>query len=215
MIVVPVLLVPDVPVVQRAAVAAAMIAPFPTGLVVAVLALITVRRAGATRRTATGPEAGCLLSLVAAIQSGSTLRAALAGVSPEAGRLVAVGASTDDLAAAIGRALPEHGRMASAAVRLLDRAGGPAAPVMAELASQASDTSRVRRELRAAVAAPVLQGIFVGGAPLVVLIHLVFSGRFAEIVAVGPAHAVAVGGGTVMTLVGVAWVAAIVRRSMP
>lgn len=211
MIALPVLL-GTAPWVHRAVVAGAVLLPLPTAVVIAVL---VVRQRRPESRAVIGPEATALLSVLASLQAGRTLRTALIGMSEEIDRLVTVGASTDALASAVQRALPEQGAMASAAVRLLDQAGGPASPVISELAAQATENARVRRELRSAVAAPVLQGVIVGGAPLAVLVYLVASGGFGETFAASPAHAITVSAGAVMTVAGVGWVLAIVRRSMP
>jgi Flp pilus assembly protein TadB len=206
------LLVPGVPWSHRAVLVAALVAPLPTALLIFVLAL---RRDRSADRSVVGPEAATLLEVVASLQAGRTFRTALAGMSAEVERLVEVGASTESLAGSVRRALPEQGRMAAAAVRLLDVAGGPAAPVMEELATQATETARVQRELRSAVAAPVLQGVIVGGAPLAMLFYLIFSGGFAENLAVSPAHAITVSVGAVLTVIGVCWVVVIVRGSTP
>jgi Flp pilus assembly protein TadB len=212
MIVLPVLLVPGVPWLHRALLAGALLAPIPTALVVGLVVTRLYRR---QERPVVGQEASALLAVVAALQAGRTLRVALAGLSPELDRLIAVGAATDAIAEAVERSLPEQGAMAAAAVRLLDLAGGAASPVMEELVAQAAETSRVRRELRAAVAAPVLQGVIVGGAPLAALVIMIVGGGFAETFATSAAHAVTVSVGAVVTVVGVCWVVAIVRRSMP
>jgi Flp pilus assembly protein TadB len=206
------LLVPGVPWSHRAVLVAALVAPLPTALLIFVLVL---RRDRSADRGVVGPEAATLLEVVASLQAGRTFRTALAGMSAEVERLVEVGASTESLAGSVRRALPEQGRMAAAAVRLLDVAGGPAAPVMEELATQATETARVQRELRSAVAAPVLQGVIVGGAPLAMLFYLIFSGGFAENLAVSPAHAITVSVGAVLTVIGVCWVVVIVRGSTP
>ncbi len=208
----PALVVGRVPWSHRAILAGAMVLPVPTALG---LGLFLLRRRPRVVRPVIGAEAMALLEVLAALQAGRTLRTALSGMSGEVDRLVTVGASTQALASAVERALPDHGQVAAAAVRLLDHAGGPASPVVSELAAQASETARVRRELRAAVAAPVLQGVIVGGAPLVALVLMIVSGNFGLTFAKSPAHAITVSAGALMTVVGVSWVLAIVRRSMP
>lgn len=212
MILVSAVLVGSAPWAHRVVVAGALVAPVPTALA---LLWFGVRARRHEERPALGAEALALLDVLAGLKAGRTLRSSLAGLSGQTGRLVAVGAPTEALAASVASALPTHGPMAAAAVRLLDEAGGPAIPVMEELATQAAEMDRVRRELRSAVAAPVLQGVLVGGAPLAVLVWLVVSGGFARAVTATPAHAVVVVAGAVMTLAGAVWVAAIVRRSMP
>jgi Flp pilus assembly protein TadB len=209
---VPALVIGSVPWSHRAVLAGAMVFPVPTALG---LGLLLLRRRPRVVRPVIGAEATALLEVLAALQAGRTLRAALAGMSDEIDRLLTVGASTEAIAAAVERALPEQGQVAAAAVRLLDHGGGPASPVVAELAAQASETARVRRELRAAVAAPVLQGVIVGGAPLVALVLMIVSGTFGDTFAKSPAHAITVSAGAAMTVVGVFWVLAIVRRSVP
>jgi Flp pilus assembly protein TadB len=209
---VPALVIGSVPWSHRAVLAGAMVFPVPTALG---LGLLLLRRRPRVVRPVIGAEATALLEVLAALQAGRTLRAALAGMSDEIDRLLTVGASTEAIAAAVERALPEQGQVAAAAVRLLDHGGGPASPVVAELAAQASETARVRRELRAAVAAPVLQGVIVGGAPLAALVLMIVSGTFGDTFAKSPAHAITVSAGAAMTVVGVFWVMAIVRRSMP
>ncbi|MEX2422613.1 MAG: hypothetical protein WD990_01420 [Acidimicrobiia bacterium] len=212
MILLPAVLLGTVPWTHRVAVAGALMAPIPT---LAVLAVFALRARKDFARPVMGEDAAALLEVRAALQAGRTLREALAGLSPEIDRLVTVGASTDALADAVSRALGSEGHLAAAAVRLLDQAGGPAAPVIEELAAQATETMRVRRELRAAVAAPVLQGVIVGGAPLGVLVFLLASGGFGRTFASSSAHALVVSAGAVLTVVGVAWVTFIVRRAVP
>jgi Flp pilus assembly protein TadB len=213
MILIPALFVGEAPWMHRLVLAGALVVPLPTAFVLA--ALLLRDRPPADARSAMGQEASVLLEVLASLQAGRTLRTALAGMSYETERCVVIGASSDDVARAVRRALPEQGVVAAAAVRLLDQAGGPAAAVIQELATQATETERIRRELRSAVAAPVLQGVIVGGAPLLVLAHLVVSGGFGETFSTSPAHAVTVSAGAVMTVIGVGWVGAIVRRSMP
>lgn len=212
MILLPAVLLGSAPWAHRVTLAAALVAPVPT---LAVLAVFAFRARKDITRPVMGEDAAALLEARAALQAGRTLREALAGISPDIDRLVAVGASTDVLAEAVSRALGSQGHLAGAAVRLLDQAGGPAAPVIEELAVQATETMRVRRELRAAVAAPVLQGVIVGGAPLGVLVFLFASGGFARTFASSPAHAVVLSAGAVLTVVGAAWVAFIVKRAVP
>jgi Flp pilus assembly protein TadB len=208
----PALLFGSVPWSHRAVLAGALVFPIPTALGIGLFLLRHRRPSG---RPVIGPEATALLEVLAALQAGRTLRTALAGMSDEIDRLVTVGASTEALASAVERALPDQGQVAAAAVRLLDHAGGPASPVVSELAAQATETARVRRELRAAVAAPVLQGVIVGGAPLAALSLMIVTGSFGQTFARSPAHAITVSAGAAMTVVGVVWVLAIVRRSMP
>ena len=212
MILLPAVLLGDAPLVHRALVAGAFFAPIPTLVALGLLLTRALRRRA---RPVLGVDAAALLGVLASLQAGATLRSGLASLSSEVDRLVAVGASTTALADAVARALPEQGSVAAAAVRMLDRAGGPAAPVLGELAAQAAETTRIRQELRAAVAAPVLQGVIVGGAPLVVLIWLVVTGGFARNLATSAAHAVTVTAGAVMTVLGVAWIVAIVRKALP
>lgn len=212
MILLPAVLLGTAPWSHRVALGAALVAPLPT---LVVLSVILLRGRKDRARPAMGEEAATLLEVRAALQAGRTLREALGEVSPEIGRLVAVGASTDALAEAVAQALGSQGHLAGAAVRLLDRAGGPAAPVIEELAAQATETMRVRRELRAAVAAPVLQGVIVGGAPLGVLLSLVITGGFARTFASSTAHAVVVSVGAVLTVAGASWVVFIVKRAVP
>lgn len=212
MILLPAVLIGTAPWILRLAVAAALVSPVPT-LVVVVGLVVRARRDRSP--AVVGTEASALLEVRAALHAGRTLREALAGMSPELNRLVRVGASTERLAAGVVAALDDQGPMAAAAVRLLDRAGGPAAPVVEELATQATETARIRRELRAAVAAPVLQGVIVGGAPLAVLVFLVVSGGFSSTFASSAAHALTVSAGAVLTIVGAVWVVLIVRRAVP
>lgn len=212
MMIVPAVLLGETHWLHRVVVVGAFIAPLPT---LVFLAAAVAKRTRRGDSAIVGEEAAALLEVLASLQSGQTLRTALAGMSPEIDRLVTVGASSEALADAVARALDEQGAVAGAAVRLLDRAGGPAAPVIEELAAQATETMRIRRELRAAVAAPVLQGVIVGGAPMAVLIFMIASGGFGKTFAASPAHAITVSVGAVMTVVGVGWVLAIVKRALP
>lgn len=212
MLVMAALVLGQAPWSHRLLVAAAWLMPLPAGIVVGFL---RIREMRSRQDPPMGREAAQLLEVVAALQAGQPLRSALTCLSPTVSRLVAVGADTDRLAQAVGEALGEHGDEASAAVRLLDHAGGPAVGVFSQLAAQATETVRIRREVRAAVAAPVLQGVVIGGAPLTTLVYLLASGEFGRTFSASPAHAVSVSVGAAMTVVGVIWVGIIVRKALP
>ena len=202
----------DVPWSHRVLLAGAWLFPIPFAFAVGVLVFRNWKR---NEEPPMGREAEALLGVVAALESGYPLRSALEGLSPAAARQVEVGAPTERLAVAVRQSLGEYGAAAASAVRLLDRAGGPAAAVFAQLAARAAETMRVRREVRAAVAAPILQGIVVGGMPLLALVHMVVTGRFARTFSASTAHAVSVSVGALLTVLGVCWVAWVVRKAFP
>lgn len=212
MLVVTALVLGDAPVTHRIVVGAAWLFPIPAALFVVLLVIRGLRRDDSQPM---GTEAAAMLDVVASLQSGNPLRNALATLSPAVDRQVAAGAPTDQLADAVAGSLDELGVETAAAVRLLDRAGGPAVGVFAQLAAQAAESVRIRREVRAAVAAPVLQGIVVGGAPLCTLIYLVVSGQLGRTFSLSSAHAISVSAGAVMTVAGAAWVGWIVRKAVP
>lgn len=212
MLVVTALVLGEVPWTHRLVVGASWLFPIPAALAVVFLMIRGLRR---HESQPMGSEAAALLDVVASLQSGSPLRPALTTLSPAVERQVAAGAPTDHLANVVGTSLEEHGIETAAAVRLLDRAGGPAVGVFGQLAAQAAESVRIRREVRAAVAAPVLQGIVVGGAPLCTLVYLIISGQLGRTFALSSAHAISVTAGAAMTVVGAAWVAWIVRKALP
>lgn len=212
MLVIAALLLGEAPWAHRVVLAVAWLFPMPAAVVVSALMVGALRR---REHQPMGADAAALLDVVASLQSGHPLRTALAPLSPAVDRQVTAGAPTDRLADAVAESLDEHGLEAAAAVRLLDRAGGPAVGVFAQLAAQAAESVRIRREVRAAVAAPVLQGIVVGGAPLCTLLYLILSGQLGDTFALSPAHAVSVTAGALMTLAGTCWVGLIVRRAIP
>ena len=212
MLVVAALVLGDVPWTHRLVVGVAWLFPIPAAAVVVSLMIRGLRR---HETQPMGPEAAALLDVVASLQSGSPLRSALATLSPAVDRQVTAGAPTGRLAEAVAGSLDELAVEAAAAVRLLDRAGGPAVGVFAQLAAQAAEGVRIRREVRAAVAAPVLQGVVVGGAPVCMLLYLIISGQLGRTFGISSAHAISVSAGAVMTLTGACWVAWIVRKAIP
>lgn len=212
MLVIAALLLGEAPWAHRLVVGAAWLFPVPAAVVVVFLMIRGLRRREAQPM---GVEAAALLDVVASLQSGNPLRTALASLSPAVDRQVAAGTPTEQLADAVAGSLDEHGVETAAAVRLLDRAGGPAVGVFAQLAAQAAESVRIRREVRAAVAAPVLQGVVVGGAPLGTLLYLVVSGQLGRTFALSAAHAISVTAGAVMTVAGVCWVGWIIRKAIP
>lgn len=188
------------------------VAPIPTAVAVSLL----VARSW-THHGPDGSDAATalLLDVAAGLRSGRTLRECVSSVHVDVARLVAIGADPEPIGAALARRVPRHGDMVSAAFEILDTAGGPAASVFEELAVQTAEDERVRREVRAAVAAPVLQGVILGGAPVVVVIQMVASGRMGDVIARSSAHAISVAAGVVLTAVGVVWVWRIVRKALP
>lgn len=212
MLIVTALVLGEVPLTHRLVVGAAWLFPIPAALFVVLLMIRGLRRDDSQPM---GTEAAAMLDVVASLQSGHPLRTALATLSPAVDRQVAAGAPTERLADAVAGSLEELGVETAAAVRLLDRAGGPAVGVFAHLAAHAAESVRIRREVRAAVAAPVLQGVVVGGAPLCALLYLVVSGQLGTTFALSSAHAISVSAGAAMTVAGAAWVGWIVRKAIP
>lgn len=195
--------------IDRAFLLAALVAPLPTALVVAVLAVRAARRGDVT-----DTDTNHLTEIASGLRSGRTLRDCVAAVDPEVARLVEVGAGSHAVAAALGHVIPRRSDAIAAAFVMLDESGGPAAEVFEELAVQSSEEARVRRELRAAVAAPMLQGVVLAGIPVVILLHMLVAGRVGAVVSRSSVHAASVGLGALFTVLGVVWVWWILRRAV-
>lgn len=206
-----ILAVPGAAIPERAVLVAALVLPLPA--VVGIGALVV--RSRVVDRPARADESVELLEIAGALRAGRTLRSVVSQSSPAAERVVATGGSSAALADAVAPAFPRTGRAVAAACAILDESGGPAAPVFEELAVQAAEEENVRREVRAAVAAPVLQGLVLVGIPVVGLVRAIMTGDLVETMSRSTVHAGLVTVGMVLVLVGSAWVLAVVRRALP
>lgn len=208
--IVAVVLVPGPTVAERVALGVTLLAP----ALATVGACIAVVRALVLGRQAGTDESTGLLEVAGALRSGRTLRSVVADLSPEARRVVDVGASPAAVARVVGSAFPNVRRAATAATAILDTNGGPAAPVFEELALQASEEANVRREVRAAVAAPVLQGVVLVAIPLIGLLRSIATGALWEVIGRSPAHAGLVSVGVALVAAGSLWVVLVIRGAL-
>lgn len=193
--------------------------PGPAGFVLVGLAGWSLRsRRGRARRS---PEVAALVAFAAELRAGQSLRlgvAALAeqGLGPDlatARRLALAGRPIDEVAGCLETAFGRYGRMVGAALRLAHHTGGSAAPLFDRLAVQVMEADDLARERRLAMTPALTQGVVVGGIPLAWLAWMVVEGRYAELLAAGPAQAAMALAGAGFLLAGLATVALLVWRS--
>lgn len=193
--------------------------PFPSAA--AMLGLLAFQIRSQRDGVAVSPEARWLLGVASDLRAGQSLRMALhAACSSRPGegmaetmRLIEAGRPTPVLADELGRALGPVGPMVAAAVRLSAVTGGAAAALFEELATQVMQAEDLRRELRAAVAPVLAQGVIVGGVPLTVVAWMAASGRLLSLLSAGPVEAAVVVTGLALVLSGVGAVASLMWRS--
>lgn len=196
---------------------AAVTAPLPTAAVLLALAAVQTRRIGA--RSPRSSQAMILVHLASELRAGQSLRLALADVAERGpgmeriGRLARAGRPMSEIGGALARAMDPYGRMTAAALRVAAYTGGALAPVFDQLAAQVMAVDDLARERRAAMAPAVMQGVVVGGVPLVALAWMLATGRLLRTLAAGPVQAGLVVTGTLLVLAGSAAVAALVRRA--
>ncbi|GIU91177.1 MAG: hypothetical protein KatS3mg011_0083 [Acidimicrobiia bacterium] len=189
--------------------------PAPTAVIVGVLSLRSLR----SHPDRTAPDSEILVALASELRAGQSLRAALAAVGEghprfgEPARLAAQGRPMAEVADAVETALGDAGRLAAAAFRLAAEVGGAPARLFEDLAVQVLDSEELDRERRAATAPALLQGMVVGGLPLLLLVWMLADGRLAALAASSLAGAVIVTVGSSLTLAGVASTAYLVRRA--
>lgn len=202
-------LLAGVPLAVLALLAVAWSAPLPASALVAGGAAVAVRR----RRRMPRSEAARLVAIASELRSGASLRASIGTLSARLARLALAGRPVGELVPEIESALPRNGALVGTVVALADRLGGSVASMFEELAVQALEADELARELGVAAAPALLQGVIVGGVPVIALVRLVISGRLVELASSGPAGAALVLVGVGLVLVGVGTVAALVRRS--
>lgn len=199
-----------VPPVTAALVIGALHAPLITGTVV--LGIVAVDALTDARRRGVDPVVGVIVDAAGELRSGRPLRA-----------VVSSGAFGEQLAAVARRGLPiraaeldslemfgEDARLVAATLDLAVDSGGPVAATFERLAAGMVDAERTRRERRAAMAPAMAQAMIVGGLPSIVLLQMVFSGRWMELVAGGAASATVAVGGALAVIGGVIWIVLLV-----
>jgi hypothetical protein len=172
-------------------------------------------------RSRPGPvsDASVLVRLATDVRSGSSMRLALESLDslgPGFGRLAERargGRPMGELVDELGRVLGPLGPTIAAALSVAHEAGGSPAAMLEELAGQVLELEMTAAERRSAMAPAMLQATALGGVPVIVLVWSVASGRAARIVAAGGLASAALLVGSLLTLGGIALVAAMVRRS--
>ncbi len=201
--------------------AAAAWRPVATVVLAAGWAVVAAARRRAARTVAPAAEAAFLAAVAAELRGGSSLRWALVNAVADAPgldlgavlRRARAGLPVEALAAEIATGLPTNGPVAAAAIDLTARTGARAAATFEALADRAGFTAELARERRALTAQARLSAVVVGGAPVLLAVGLLASGRGATLLAHGTAG-VAVGlVGIGLLLTGLVAVIALSRRT--
>lgn len=146
------------------------------------------------RRSGSGGETVFCNAMAAELKAGASLRIALSAAAarvPElglaaAGRRAVAGQPAPAVAEELARALPRNGRLAGAAFALAAETGARAADVFETLAQHAAGVDELARERSTLTAQARLSAMVVGGAPVLLLIALVATGRGQTMLAAGP-----------------------------
>ncbi len=203
---------------EQLALLTAVLVPVPTAVVLIVLVIRQARMSRPVDRRSAGVM--LLVRLSAQLRAGSTLRMAIGEVAANdpdlasAARLAAAGRPMGQVVEAMGPGLGRFARLTGASIRMAAVSGGALAPVIEQLVVQAMALDDLQRERRSAMAPGMLQAAVVGGVPVVLLVSMVVSGRFVDLVATGPFHASAALLGAVLTIGGVALVGRIVWKDV-
>lgn len=200
------------PVATAALMIGALRAPIVTGTVV--LGIVSVARIIDARSGGVDPVVGVVVDAAGELRSGRPLRA-----------IVASGGFGDELAVVARRGLPlrvgdvgslsvfgDDAQLVAATLDLAVDSGGPVAATFDRLAAGMVDAERTRRERRAVMAPAIAQAMVVGGVPSIVLLQMMFSGRWMDLVAGGPAPATMAVAGALAVIGGVVWIVALVSR---
>ena len=158
-----------------------------------------VRRWGGGHRRLLA-EARFFGSVASEVEAGASVRHAVQAAAADdselpLGRCARLAASGGPLSAVAGElttGLPANGRMAAAAIECISLTGAPAAPVFRSLELRAREIVELDRERRVGTAQARLTASAVGGAPLLLLLGLIASGRAPSLE--GPAGVVAAAG---------------------
>jgi len=146
------------------------------------------------RRKGVGGETAFFNAMASELRAGASLRIALgsaAARAPElgldaAGRQAAAGRPADTVAAELIHGLPRNGRLAGAAFSLAAETGARAADVFETLAQRSVGLDELSRERNTLTAQARMSALVVGGAPVVLLIALVATGRAQTLLEAGP-----------------------------
>ena len=172
-------------------------------------------------RTKPADEVALLNGLAAELRAGASLRMALTAAADRvptldlarAIRLAGAGMSPVDLADELAHALPINGRLVGAAFRLAATSGARSAAMFEQLALRAAEAGELMRERRSLTAQARLSAGVVGGAPIAVAFLLLTTGRAQALLDAGPLGYAIVMVGLGLELVGLAAVAAVLRRA--
>lgn len=170
------------------------------------LALVAALRS--RRDQGGGGEPVLFVLLASELRAGSSLRAALADLAHRhphlaaVGRLATAGRPMEEIAEGLRRALPGYGREAAATVAIAASTGGAVAEAFDHLAAVAAADADLAREQRIATAGARASVALLVAIPVgVTLLRFATGGGF---------HPIALFG-SVLVLLGVAWVTAQVR----
>jgi Flp pilus assembly protein TadB len=171
-------------------------------------------------RAAPDAEAAVLRAIAAELAAGASLRGSLvaaAGTSQDVdlsrvARLAAAGRPMDEIADAVEESLRVNGRRAAAALHLAGRTGAAPRRVLDRLAAQAADLGALARERRALTAQARMSAALVGGAPVVLIAVLGFTGRLSGLLD-DPAGRVVLTAGATLLLAGITAVVIMLARA--
>jgi len=166
-------------------------------------------------------EAVFCAAMAAELHAGASLRHALAAAAARdfspaltaPARAAVAGVPASRIALGLQQALPVNGRHAALAFRLAADTGSGGAAVFTRLAARATQAAESKRERDALTAQAKFSAVVVGGAPIIIVILLLVTGRLGAMHDAGTVGiAIAVSG---LTLIGagliVVW--ALVRRA--
>lgn len=168
-------------------------------------------------------EAAYFRAVSAELRAGASLRGALGEASHRvpalslgpAVRYAEAGAPMSEVAESVADCFPENGRLAAAAFRLSDWTGARVADTFEGLADRAAAAAELARERTAATAQARLSALVIGVAPIAFATLLFATGRGSGLMAHGMIGILVLGTGLALELLGLAVVAAIMRRAEP
>lgn len=164
-------------------------------------------------------EVLAMVALAGELRAGQSLRSAVAALAirdrsfEKASRLAMAGRPMNEVAEAMGEATGRFGQIVSTAFRVAGDSGGGAARTFEQLAAQAMAIDDLEREEKAAAAPAMAQAVIVGGVPALVLGAMLVGGRIGETFSSGPVQAFSVGVGSLLVVVGIAWVSLVAWRA--
>ncbi len=159
-----------------------------------------------------------LVSIASELNAGQSLRMAVAASAsnehmPAARRLALSGAPIADVARAVAVETSPDPSLVEAVFQVAGVTGATSAAVFEELASQALSLDDLRREQQAAAAPVILQGVIVGGVPLLVLLSMFVSGSLGRTLESGGLSAMLVAAGAAFVAGGIAVVGVVIKRA--